>query len=208
MSRTCIYSNAWHLWRAASVHDHLESALANRLARLLAWGILSALPLMDASSLPVSAQVPPEKEAGWQSDVEGLRHFTGLRCPDLIGPFYRIKVMEGDASSVASCIYTGRDGMTAVVRQHLQASGRREALKFSRAYKAAGFEPISLTGAAASGISFRTRNWTPTSLCETLWYFTGEEADFTLWLSYTLPTQNEEIGPAVAAFTQALAQQN
>lgn len=182
--------------------------MANRIARLLLLGRLGLAAMVCTVSVPAYAQVPPEKDAGWQSDVEGLRHFTGLRCPDTIGPFYRIKVMEGDASSVASCIYTGRDGMTAVLRQHLQETGRREALKFSRSYKAAGFEPISLTGAAASGVSFRTRNWTPTSLCETLWHFTGNKADYTLWLSYTLPTQEGEIGPAVAVFTQALAQQN
>ena|GEM_PF-2190641 len=159
-------------------------------------------------SLPAAAQVPPEHDAGWQSDVDGLRHFTGLRCPDVIGSFFRIKVMKGDAVSLASCIYTGRDGITAVLRKHLQATGRREALTFSRSYKAAGFEPVKLTGAAASGISFRTRNWTPATLCETLWYFSGEKADYTLWLAYTLPTQEAEVGPAVTAFTEALASQN
>ncbi|POF28175.1 hypothetical protein [Roseibium marinum] len=181
--------------------------MARRLAILFVLAVSSLLPngMMPG---PVSAQVPPEQDAGWQSAVGGLRHFTGLRCPDMIGSYYRIKVMQGDAVSLAGCIYTGRDGITAVLRNHLEATGRREALTFSRAYKAAGFEPVKLTGAAASGTSFRTRNWTPTSLCETLWYFSGEKADYTLWLSYTLPTQEIEIGPAVAAFTQALASQN
>ncbi|MES0810994.1 hypothetical protein ABLO27_16025 [Roseibium sp. SCPC15] len=155
-----------------------------------------------------NAQVPPEKDAGWQSDVGGLRHFTGLRCPDVVGAYFRIKAMEGDADSLAGCIYTGRDGITAVLRKHLQSGGRRQALKFSRNYKAAGFEPITLTGAAASGISFRTRNWTPTSLCETLWYFSGTDADYTLWLAYTLPTQDIEVGPALDSFTNVLAKQN
>jgi len=159
-------------------------------------------------AFPARAQVPPEQDAGWQSDVGGLRHFTGLRCPDMIGSFYRIKVMEGDEVSLAGCVYTGRDGITAILRKHLEATGRRQALTFSRNYKAAGFEPVKLSGAAASGISFRTRNWTPTSLCETLWYFSGSKADYTLWLSYTLPTQDVDIGPAVTVFTQALANQN
>ncbi len=154
------------------------------------------------------AQVPPEKDAGWQSDVSGLRHFSGFRCPDMIGPFYRIKVMQGDATSLAGCIYTGRDDLTAVIRKHRQGSGRREALKFHRNYRSAGFEPVRLTGAAASGISFKTRNWSPSQLCETLWYFEGTDADYTLWISYTLPAQEADIGPAVKAFTQALVQQN
>ncbi|WFE91855.1 hypothetical protein K1718_10980 [Roseibium porphyridii] len=168
-------------------------------------GLALAIAVTQGSAV---AQVPPEKDAGWQSDVSGLRHFTGLRCPDTIGAFSRIKVMEGDAVSQASCIYTGRDGITAVLRKHTQGTGRREALTFSRSYKAAGFEPITLSGAASTGISFRTRNWTPTSLCETLWYFSGTDADYTLWLSYTLPTQEAEVGPAIEVFTSALADQN
>jgi len=181
--------------------------LAQRPAiKSLASGLFLSLALFFSAQ--AHAQVPPEKDAGWQSDVGGLRHFTGLRCPDMIGPFYRIKVMEGDQVSLAGCIYTGRDGITAVLRKHLEGTGRREALTFSRNYKAAGFEPIKLTGAAASGISFRTRSFAPTNLCETLWYFSSAKADYTLWLSYTLPTQEVEIGPAVSAFTQALANQN
>jgi hypothetical protein len=126
----------------------------------------------------------------------------------MIGNYYRIKVMEGDAVSLAGCIYTGRDGITAVLRKHLEGTGRREALTFSRSYKAAGFEPVKLSGAAASGISFRTSGRTQSSLCETLWYFSGSRADYTLWLSYTLPTQEGEIGPVVTAFTSSLASQN
>ncbi|MCX2722037.1 hypothetical protein [Roseibium salinum] len=169
--------------------------------------VLAALSLCSLA-LPAGAQVPPEYDAGWQSDVGGLRHFTGLRCPDMIGPFYRVKVMKGDGVSLAGCVYTGRDGISAVLRKHLPDTGRQQALTFSRNYKAAGFDPIKLSGAAASGISFRTSKQTPGTLCETLWYFTAEEADYTLWLAYTLPAQEIEVGPAMAAFTEALAGQN
>ncbi|MEP3046021.1 MAG: hypothetical protein ABJL55_08065 [Roseibium sp.] len=155
-----------------------------------------------------NAQAALEQDAGWQSDVKGLRHFTGMRCPDLIGAFYRIKVLEGDEVSLAGCIYTGRGGINVVLRKHLQGGGRQEAIKYTRSYKKAGFEPIKLSGAAATGISFKTRGWTPTTLCETLWHFSGAKADFTLWMSYTLPTQEEEIGPALAAFVSALSRQN
>ncbi|WP_434051175.1 MAG: hypothetical protein RDA78_17890 [Roseibium sp.] len=182
--------------------------MKHRIARLFLRTCIALPAVAIATVIPANAQVPPEKEAGWQSDVGGLRHFMGLRCPDQIGPFFRIKVLEGGANSLAGCIYTGRDGMTAVLRQHVQDTGRREAISFSRNYKAAGFEEIQLSGAASTGISFRTRSWTPTSLCETLWHFAGKDSDFTLWLSYTLPTQQDEVGPAVTAFTQVLAQQN
>ncbi|QDG76795.1 hypothetical protein [Labrenzia sp. PHM005] len=166
------------------------------------------LGLFSAGRPAAYAQVSPEAEAGWQSDVEGLRHFTGLRCPDVIGAFYRIKVMEGDGSSLAGCIYTGRDGITAVLRMHLQGTGRREAVNFSRSYKAASFEAIQLSGAAASGISFKTGTRGPATQCETLWHFAGAKSDFTLWMAYTLPTQEVDIGPAIASFTDALARQN
>lgn len=188
--------------------------MARRTAPIACAAALSGLVVLAGLVVPIwlsgsaRAQVPPEKDAGWQSDVNGLRHFSGLRCPDTVGSFYRIKVMEGDAVSLAGCVYTGRDGINAVLRKHTAGSGRREALTFSRSYKAAGFEPLKLSGAAASGISFRTRSWSPTSLCETLWYFSGTGADYTLWLSYTLPAQEIEIGPAVSAFTEALARQN
>ncbi|GAA0773551.1 hypothetical protein E1180_08760 [Roseibium denhamense] len=179
-------------------------SLSKSSASFLFWCLLViALPLS-----PASAQLAPEQDAGWQSDIEGLRHFSGLRCPDVIGAFFRIKVLEGDNVALAGCIYTGRDGMTAVLRKHLQGTGRQEALRYSRNYKSAGFDPISLTGAAASGISFKTRAWTPTTLIETLWYFDGAKADFTLWLTYTLPTQEIDVGPAVSSFTSALARQN
>ncbi len=179
-----------------------------RLPAALFLSVLAGLALPGMTAFPARSQPAPEQDAGWQSDVEGLRHFTGLRCPDTIGPYSRIKVMQGDAVSLAGCVYTGRYGITAVLRKHLEATGRREALTFSRNYKAAGFEPVKLSGAAASGISFRTRNWTPVALYETLWYFTGAKADYTLWLSYSLPEQEEEIGPAVAAFNEALAAQD
>ncbi|TYC48709.1 hypothetical protein FMN50_26550 [Rhodobacterales bacterium] len=164
--------------------------------------------LPERSITPALSQVPSEEEAGWENDIDGLRHFSGLRCPDTVGPFYRIKVMESEGTSLSGCIYTGRDGLTAVLRNHLQGTGRQEAFTFSRNYKQAGFDPVTLSGAAANGVSFRTRDWTPTSLCETLWYFAGARADFTLWIAFTLPTQEAEIGPALAAFTETLARQN
>ncbi|MGV2976869.1 hypothetical protein AB1P65_15560 [Roseibium alexandrii] len=173
---------------------------------------LALLSLIGAWTLVgidvTKAQVSPEAEAGWQSDVEGLRHFNGLRCPDVIGAFYRIKVIEGDGSSLAGCIYTGRDGITAVLRMHLQGSGRREAVSFSRSYKAAGFESILLSGPAETGISFKTGTRDNATQCETFWHFAGAKADFTLWMAYTLPTQEIDIGPAIASFTEALARQN
>ena len=64
-----------------------------------------------------------EDEDGWVSDFEGLRHFSGMRCPDVVGGFLRSKVLGADSDRMAGCIYSGEDGMTAVLRQHLLGTG-------------------------------------------------------------------------------------
>lgn len=154
------------------------------------------------------AQLRDEEQVGWTSDVEGLRHFSGMKCSDIIGSFFRSKVLAADADRMAGCIYTGKNGMTAVLRQHLSGTGAIEAQKFMDNFKASGFKQIALTGIAQSGTSFQTRSWSENTLCETLWHFSGKKADYTLWMSYTLPNQEGEIGPGVAAFTEALTRQN
>lgn len=154
------------------------------------------------------AQSRVEEQVGWTSDVGGLRHFSGMKCPDIVGNFFRSKVLTADADRMAGCIYTGKVGMTAVLRQHLSGTGAIEARKFMKSYKASGFRQIALSGIALSGTSFQTRSWSENTLCETLWHFSGKKADYTLWMSYTLPNQESEIGPGVAAFTEALTRQN
>ncbi|WP_417677438.1 hypothetical protein [Roseibium sp.] len=149
-----------------------------------------------------------EDEDGWVSDFEGLRHFSGMRCPDVVGGFLRSKVLGADSDRMAGCIYSGEDGMTAVLRQHLLGTGTVEARKYMMNFKAAGFREITLTGVAHSGISFVTRDWTQATQCETLWHYSGKKADYTLWLTYSLPGQETIIGPAVAAFTETLNRQN
>lgn len=154
------------------------------------------------------AQSRDKEQVGWTSDVEGLRHFSGMKCPDIIGGFFRSKVLAADADRMAGCVYTGKDGMTAVLRQHFSGTGVIEAQKFIDSFKASGFRQIALTGVAQSGTSFQTRSWSENTLCETLWHFSGKKADYTLWMSYTLPNQEGEIGSGVAAFTEALTRQN
>ena len=149
-----------------------------------------------------------DDENGWVSDFEGLRHFSGMRCPDIVGDFLRSKALGAESDRMAGCIYSGEDGMTAVLRQHLLGTGTAEARKYMKNYKAAGFREIKLTGVAESGISFVTRDWTQATQCETLWHFSGKKADYTLWLTYSLPGQETIIGPAVAAFTETLNRQN
>ncbi|WP_346914362.1 hypothetical protein [uncultured Roseibium sp.] len=161
--------------------------------------------VLTAVSGPVKAQ---DDEDGWVSDFEGLRHFSGMRCPDVVGGFLRSKALGADSDRMAGCIYSGEDGMTAVLRQHLLGTGSTEARKYMKNYKAAGFREIALTGVAQSGISFVTRDWTQATQCETLWHFSGKKADYTLWLTYSLPGQETVVGPAVAAFTKTLNRQN
>ncbi|MTI45271.1 hypothetical protein JM93_01348 [Roseibium hamelinense] len=184
-----------------------EQWTLKRLARpiLLGFALLAAVIAPPAPSSVFAQSAPAEGTEGWLNDVNGLRHFAGLRCPDIIGTFYRTKVLSTDADRMAGCQYTGRDGMIAVLRQHLTGTGGNAAKTFLRSYRLAGFEKVEMTGIAASGISFRTRTWSDTPICETLWYFQGESADYTLWLAYTLPAQEADVEPAVNAFRQALA---
>ncbi|GGB37249.1 hypothetical protein GCM10011316_06700 [Roseibium aquae] len=149
-----------------------------------------------------------EEQEGWVGDVFGMRHFSGMRCPDIVGPFFRTKTLAADSDRMAGCLYTGRDGMQAVVRQHLAGTGRQAASAFLDNYRAAGFELVSMSGVAERGISFKTQDWGGRTQIETLWHFAGREADFSLWIAYSLPAQEAEVGPAVAAFEEMLAQQN
>lgn len=168
---------------------------------------LLATLFMLASLFEAAAQTNgmlPEESLGWQTDVEGMRHFSGLRCPDEVGSFYRTKVLGSDGDRTAACIYTGRDGMSAVLRQHVMGSGRQEAEHFLQNYEKASFERIKLSGPAAEGISFKTRFWTSTVKCETLWYFSGHKADYTLWMSYGLPSQEADVGPELEDFVRLL----
>ncbi len=179
-------------------------ALMKSLRRVV--HVLAAAGLLV--SLGAGTSLARDREAGWVNDIIGLRHFSGLRCPDMVGGFYRSKVLSADSDRMAGCIYTGDNGLAAVLRQHLSGTGADVAKDFLEAYKASGFSKAALTGVAQSGISYITRSWTPSKLCETLWHFSGKKADYTLWLTYSLPGQEAEVGPAVAAFVETLNRQN
>lgn len=183
-------------------HPHLLAA------RAVFRRVCACFLPVAALAFTVSTSHARDEQVGWVSDIAGLRHFSGMRCPDIVGGFIRSKVLTADADRMAGCIYSGDNGMTAVLRQHLNGTGQAEARKFVKAFKSSGFAPVNLSGAAQSGVSFITRGWTQATQCETLWHFSGKKADFTLWLAYTLPAQETEIGPAVAAFTETLNRQN
>ncbi|WP_209007235.1 hypothetical protein [Roseibium litorale] len=154
------------------------------------------------------AQTAGNEESEWTPDVYGVRHFSGLRCPDVVGFVFRTKLLSADADRMAGCVYAGDAGMQLVLRSHLSGTGARAAETFLESYRAAGFHEVSLTGPASRGISFQTRDWAPGILCETLWYFNGKKADYSLWMSYSLPSQEADIVPALKAFEDLLARQN
>ncbi|MEJ8474834.1 hypothetical protein [Roseibium algae] len=174
---------------------------------ILLIGLASITMIADQQSGSAQNQVA-QQQVGWVNDVRGMRHFSGLRCPDIVGSLFRTKVLAADADRMAGCVYTGDHGFKAILRQHLSGTSQKAAEHFQSAYKSAGFSQISLSGAAESGISFKTRDWTANTLCETLWRFSGRKADYTLWMSYLLPSQEADVGPAVAAFTNILTSQN
>ena len=167
---------------------------------LVVTGNISPLRAQDASAGLGKDNV----EDGWVHDAHGMRHYSGLSCPNEIGLMSRTKVMPSGNDSVAGCLYEGDDGVTAVLRQHPRGDGAMQAQKFLDNYRKAGFAPINLSGVAESGISFRMRINGGHSWCETFWYLSGADKDFTLWLAYELPKDEDIIGRTFQSFTQAL----
>ncbi|NVK33119.1 MAG: hypothetical protein HWE23_01490 [Rhodobacteraceae bacterium] len=149
-----------------------------------------------------------QEEVGWVADVRAMRHFTGLRCPDIVANYFRTKVLASDSNRMAGCVYAGPDGITLVLRQHQPGTAADVGEVFLKTFQAAGFERVTGEGAAASGISFNTRPWLPVNLHETLWYISGAKADYTIWMNYRFPLQQEELSPALTAFTSVLSLQN
>lgn len=134
-----------------------------------------------------------------------MRHFTGLECPDRISTLSRIRVLSSAPDRIAGCVYQSSNGISGVLRSHPAGASARVAETFRTRFSQAGFAEVRLSGAAESGLSFRTGETEGKTRCETLWRFAGEGADYTLWLVYTLPAQAETIGPLVAAFARHLA---
>ena len=144
-------------------------------------------------------------ESGWRTVTTGMRHFTGLTCPDRVASLNRIHVLGSGVDRVAGCVYQGDDGTNAILRSHPVGTSAEITRTFSKRYSEAGFARLETTGASAAGVSFRTGRRGDGTRCETLWRFTAQTADYTLWMVYTLPSQAESIGPMVTAFAQVMA---
>lgn len=149
-----------------------------------------------------------DQQVGWIEDMAGMRHFSGLRCPDVVGSLARAKVLASDTQRMSGCIYIGSEGMNAVLRQHLKGQGRTALATFRSNFSSAGFKEVKLTGISGGGISFRAREWEKAIHVETLWEFEGRSADYTLWLHYVLPKHETDVGTIVSAFKDMLARQN
>ncbi|SDU24718.1 hypothetical protein SAMN05428979_2519 [Stappia sp. ES.058] len=145
-------------------------------------------------------------ESGWRTVTTGMRHFTGLTCPDQVASLSRIQVLGSGVDRIAGCVYQGTDGTNAILRSHPVGTSAQITRIFRKRYAEAGFSRLETTGAPASGVSFRTGRRGDGTRCETLWRFTAKSADYTLWMVYTLPSQAESIGPLVAAFATVMAQ--
>lgn len=175
---------------------------------------ISAVLAFAPAGLPVSAQTPVpsvqnEYEAGWINDAQGMRHFTGFRCPNEVGTMTRSKVLPTVNTRVASCIYVDETaGIQVVVSAFLQGTARREAGKFKTGYEAAGYKELALSGIAASGITFTTGGNESRMLCETLWPMSGKNADYTVWIHYSLPFHEKAVEPAFNAVVKMLKAQN
>ena len=102
--------NRWSSpWRAAS----------------LTFGVVAALLANSASPMAQTAapKVQSEYEAGWVNDALGMRHFSGLSCPNRLGDLTRTKVLAAARTRLAGCIYSSEQGLQIVVRQHAPDTG-------------------------------------------------------------------------------------
>lgn len=161
--------------------------------------------MVPAASQAASQLDNPETDSGWQVDPRGMRHFTGLSCPDQIDSMSRVKILSSDLDRIAGCIYQSPDGINAVLRSHPKGTSEGTAMDFAARYGEAGFTRIDASGVASSGVTFRLGTNGNDIACETLWRFAGKEMDYTLWLAYRLPSQSETIGPLLAAFIREIA---
>ncbi|WP_051242333.1 hypothetical protein [Stappia stellulata] len=137
-----------------------------------------------------------------------MRHFTGLTCPDRVASLNRIQVLGSGVDRIAGCVYQGDDGTNAILRSHPAGTSADITRTFAKRYSEAGFSRLETTGASAAGVSFRTGHRGDGTRCETLWRFAATNADYTLWMVYTLPSQAESIGPMVTAFASVMAKGN
>jgi len=165
---------------------------------------LCLAPGLALAPTPAAAQ-STGSDSGWRTVTTGMRHFTGLVCPDRISTLSRIRVLTSAPDRIAGCVYQASNGISGVLRSHPAGTSARVAETFRDRFSQAGFEEVRLSGAAEAGISFRTGETDGRTRCETLWRFAAQGADYTLWLVYTLPAQAETIGPLVAAFARHLA---
>lgn len=174
----------------------------------LSAGLCMAALITTAAAQVAAPRTQNQEQVGWVSIVDGMRHFSGMRCPDVVGPFFRTKVLAADADRLAGCQYSAAGGMQAIMRKHLSGTGASAARAFLNNYRAGGFSQAKVTGIAETGVTFITGGGADSAMCETLWRFSGEKSDYTLWLSYTLPAQETQVGPAVAAFKAMLTRQD
>ena len=185
-----------------------RTGFPRRHGKLAAWAFGLCLATA-AGCLPAQAQSfsgsPGISNAGWKNVTAGMHHFTGLTCPDRMGSLNRLRVLASSPDRIAGCVYQSDTGISAILRSHPTGTSARAARAFEERFAASGFKRLSASGVAANGISFRTGEDRVGTRCETLWRFRARNAEYTLWMSYTLPLQEMAVGPIVEAFAGQLA---
>lgn len=187
-----------------SLRHRGRSAAGLVLAVILASAGLAGPALTSAGA---TTDRPGLSDSGWRNVTAGMRHFTGLTCPDRIGSLSRLQVLASSSDRIAGCVYQSDTGIAAILRSHPPGESEEAARSFAERYAEAGFPRMATSGAAASGLTVRTGEDRSGTRVETLWRFHTRRADYTLWMSYALPLQADAIGPLVAAFATELAEE-
>lgn len=171
----------------------------------LALALVAALHAGSARAQGINALDNPESDSGWQVDAHGMRHFTGLSCPDNLGRMSRVKILASELDRIAGCVYLSPEGIAAVIRSHPKGSGAEAQAAFTQRFSQAGFRRVNAEGAAASGVTFDIGAGDTGARRETLWRFAGARMDYTLWMAYLMPAQATLVGEILEAFVDEAA---
>ncbi|MDX5594136.1 hypothetical protein [Pseudovibrio sp. SPO723] len=161
------------------MHSGLKACIG---AALVFGAALSHLDKANAADPSAEALLyrPSTVLSGWKQQLDGLRHYSGLECPDTVGGLHRSGVTPDIADTGPGCKYLGEQGVEAVFRQHRPYRLVDIQRTFLDEYEGSGF---TLVDGPENSLTFQTDLEGAEATMESLWAFQGEESGYTLWFA-------------------------
>ncbi len=152
--------------------------------------IASAISLLSASVGAANNTIsesllyqPHTLHNGWRKDIDALTHFTGMLCPNYIGKLSRSGLVPDMKELGIGCIYeTEGGGITVIFRRHAKGTATELIRSFKNGYQKSQFPPLQ-TQTSQSNVTFQTGAGIGPDRIETFVSYTGNTADYTLWIS-------------------------